>query len=138
MDSTAPLSRGFSLFLRCVRWLPCTHACANFSNLTSYDSIQWKDDIGLSDDDGVRLGFLNAIGYFAGFVIGPFIAYIDDNFGRRWGIRFYGYTMIIGTVIGCVAGLPNVNGYALFVTGRAIIGFGMSCPSLGTAYQHID
>ena len=67
-----------------------------------------------------------------------FIAYIDDNFGRRWGIRFYGYTMIIGTVIGCVAGLPNVNGYALFVTGRAIIGFGMSCPSLGTAYQRID
>lgn len=34
--------------------------------------------------------------------------------------------MLIGTILGCVAGLPGVNGYALFVAGRVIIGFGMA------------
>lgn len=38
----------------------------------------------------------------------------------------YGVTLLIGSVIGCIAGVPGVNGYALFVTGRAIIGFGLT------------
>lgn len=34
--------------------------------------------------------------------------------------------MLIGTVLGCVAGLPGVNGYALFITSRLVIGFGLA------------
>lgn len=45
----------------------------------------WNED--LNYPAGARLGLLNAIGYIAGFFVGPVIAYIDDNFGRKWGIR---------------------------------------------------
>jgi MFS family permease len=41
-------------------------------------------------------------------------------------LSVYAITMLIGTILGCVAGLPGVNGYALFVAGRVIIGFGMA------------
>lgn len=87
-------------------------------------SDAWQED--LNYPRGVRLGMLNAVGNIAGFVVGPFIAYIDEHWGRRWGIRFYGYTILIGSIIGCIAGVSNVNGYALFCTGRAIIGLGLA------------
>jgi SP family sugar:H+ symporter-like MFS transporter len=76
---------------------------------------------------GARLGALNACGQIAGLVVGPVIAYIDEHYGRKWGIRcecsrissfhpmlmpVYGYCLVIGTVIGCIAGVPGVNGYA--------------------------
>lgn len=90
-------------------------------------SDAWQED--LNHPRGVRLGMLNAVGNIAGFVVGPVIAYIDERWGRRWGIRcestpgmgkalvidqdvVYGYTILIGSVIGCIAGVSNVNGYA--------------------------
>ncbi|GAW03554.1 sugar transporter [Lentinula edodes] len=87
-------------------------------------SDAWQADLGYPD--GVRLGLLNAIGSISGLFVGPIITYIDENFGRRWGIRFYGYTMLIGSVIGCIAGVSGANGYGLFVAGRAIIGLGLA------------
>lgn len=84
----------------------------------------WQED--LNYPTGARLGALNACGQIAGLVVGPVIAYIDEHYGRKWGIRFYGYCLVIGTVIGCIAGVPGVNGYALFIVGRVIIGFGLA------------
>lgn len=92
------------------------------SGLQAFDS--WQSDLGYPN--GVKLGLLNASGYFAGFLAGPLITWIDETWGRKWGIRFYGVTLLTGSVIGCIAGVPGVNGYALFVTGRAIIGFGLT------------
>ena len=48
-------------------------------------SDAWQED--LNHPRGVRLGMLNAVGNIAGFVVGPVIAYIDEHWGRRWGIR---------------------------------------------------
>lgn len=48
-------------------------------------SDAWQED--LNYPRGVRLGMLNAVGNIAGFVVGPVIAYIDEHWGRRWGIR---------------------------------------------------
>lgn len=48
-------------------------------------SDAWQED--LNHPRGVRLGMLNAVGNIAGFVVGPVIAYIDERWGRRWGIR---------------------------------------------------
>jgi hypothetical protein len=45
----------------------------------------WQED--LNYPTGARLGALNACGQIAGLVVGPVIAYIDENFGRKWGIR---------------------------------------------------
>lgn len=96
--------------------------------LQAFDS--WQED--LNYPSGWRLGLLNAVGYIAGFVVGPVIVYIDDNWGRRWGIRcelklptgtqqyvqcikadeeVYGVMILIGTVIGAIAGIPQVDGY---------------------------
>ncbi|KAI9632414.1 general substrate transporter [Dioszegia hungarica] len=92
------------------------------SGLQAFDS--WQED--LDFPTGARLGLLNAIGYISGFFVGPVIVYIDDNFGRKWGIRFYGIMILIGTVIGCIAGIPGVNGYAVFLVGRAVLGLGLA------------
>lgn len=90
--------------------------------LQAFDS--WQED--LNFPSGWRLGLLNAVGYIAGFVVGPVIVYIDDNYGRRWGIRFYGIMILIGTVIGCIAGIPSVDGYTVFIIGRIFLGFGLA------------
>jgi len=73
----------------------------------------WQED--LNYPTGARLGALNACGQIAGLVVGPVIAYIDEHYGRKWGIRcehshisfiytmlmsVYGYCLVIGTVIG--------------------------------------
>ncbi|ORY30799.1 putative hexose transport-related protein [Naematelia encephala] len=92
------------------------------SGLQAFDS--WHEDLG--NPDGVKIGLLNATGSFSGLVVGPIITYIDEHLGRKWGIRFYGYTLLIGSIFGCVAGVSGANGYALFITGRAIIGFGLA------------
>ncbi|KAJ9107164.1 hypothetical protein QFC19_002824 [Naganishia cerealis] len=84
----------------------------------------WHEDLGFPS--ATQIGLLNACGSFSGILAGPLIAFIDERFGRRWGIRFYGYTILIGSVIGCIAGIAGVNGYALFITGRVIIGFGLA------------
>ncbi|OCF42858.1 sugar transporter [Kwoniella heveanensis CBS 569] len=87
-------------------------------------SDAWQADLGYPN--GVKLGLLNAVGSFTGLAAGPIINFIDETFGRRWGIRFYGFTILTGSVIGCIAGVSGANGYALFCTGRAIIGFGLT------------
>lgn len=92
------------------------------SGLQALDA--WHAD--LNYPSPARIGLLNASGSFAGLVVGPIITYIDEHFGRKWGIRFYGWCILIGSVIGCVAGVPGVNGYALFITGRVIIGLGLA------------
>lgn len=99
------------------------------SGLQAFQS--WNDDLGLTDNpnSAALLGLLNAAGPLSGFVIGPIIQWIDDTFGRRWGIRFYGYTILTGTVISVVAGVNSAkgnSGYTLFVIGRFIIGFGQA------------
>ncbi|WRT66038.1 uncharacterized protein IL334_002990 [Kwoniella shivajii] len=87
-------------------------------------SDAWQAD--LNYPNGVKLGLLNACGSFSGILVGPIINYIDEHFGRRWGIRFYGVSILVGSVIGCIAGAAGTNGYALFITGRVIIGFGLT------------
>ncbi|WVO17095.1 hypothetical protein L204_104782 [Cryptococcus depauperatus] len=87
-------------------------------------SDAWQED--LDHPTGARLGMLNAVSNIAGLVVGPVIAYIDEHWGRRWGIRFYGFTMLAGSIIGCIAGVSKANGYALFITSRVIVGFGLA------------
>lgn len=99
----------------------------------------WQQDLGYPD--GLRIGLLNACGYMSGLVVGPIITYIDENLGRKWGIRcqfsshlltrllirpVYGVSMLLGSVVGCVAGVSGANGYAIFCAGRTIIGFGLA------------
>lgn len=92
------------------------------AGLQAFDA--WHDDLG--NPDGALIGLLNAAGFLSGFVVGPFITYIDEHFGRKWGIRFYGYTVTIGTVISVIAGTSGANGYALFIVGRLIMGLGLA------------
>ncbi|ODN77405.1 hypothetical protein, variant 5 [Cryptococcus amylolentus CBS 6039] len=95
------------------------------SGLQSSD--YWNED--LNYPEGARLGLLNAIGYISGFLVGPVITYIDEQWGRRWGIRFYGVTILVGAVIGCIAGASGASGnagYGLFLAGRFIIGLGLT------------
>ncbi|KAK4688562.1 hypothetical protein P7C73_g1534, partial [Tremellales sp. Uapishka_1] len=108
------------------------------SGLQALDA--WHEDLG--NPSALRIGLLNAVGFMSGLVVGPIITFIDETYGRKWGIRFYGWTLLLGSVIGCIAGVPGANGYArttsfarpaamadgrsVFVTGRAIIGFGLS------------
>jgi hypothetical protein len=42
----------------------------------------------------------------------------------RCPLSVYGYTMLIGSIIGCCAGVPGADGYALFLISRFIIGLG--------------
>lgn len=58
------------------------------SGLQAFDS--WHNDIGLTEDNpnyAALLGLLNAAGPLSAFAIGPVITYIDQNWGRRWGLR---------------------------------------------------
>jgi MFS family permease len=99
------------------------------SGLQAFDT--WHNDIGLTEDNpnyAALLGLLNAAGPLSAFAIGPVITYIDHNWGRRWGLRFYGYTVLLGTILSCCAGIPSLAGnrrYAVFVVGRFIMGFGL-------------
>jgi hypothetical protein len=85
----------------------------------------WQQDLGYPD--GAKIGLLNACSPIAGLFVGPVIQHIDDNFGRKWGVRcqsailrqcvqysclVYSYTLLAGTIVGCIAGVPGVNGYA--------------------------
>lgn len=53
------------------------------SRLQSLDS--WYSDLG--NPSLPQIGLLNASGFMSGIVAGPLINFIDDRFGRRWGIR---------------------------------------------------
>ncbi|KAL1405941.1 hypothetical protein Q8F55_007623 [Vanrija albida] len=91
----------------------------------------WRSDLGIdeSGNAGALVGLLNAAGPISGFVVGPFICWVDETFGRRWGVRFYGYTLLIGTVFSCLAGITSLHGlkgYGIFIVGRFIQGFGLA------------
>jgi hypothetical protein len=49
----------------------------------------WKADLGfdLEYPDRTKIGLLNACGNLSGFVVGPIITWIDEKYGRKWGIR---------------------------------------------------
>jgi hypothetical protein len=53
------------------------------SGLQTFDS--WHEDLG--NPSGALIGLLNACGAISGLIVGPIIAWIDETFGRRWGIR---------------------------------------------------
>lgn len=53
------------------------------AGLQAFDS--WHEDLG--HPNGTRIGLLNATGFLSGLVVGPIITYIDEHFGRKWGIR---------------------------------------------------
>lgn len=42
--------------------------------------------------------------YISGMLCGPLGGYVMDRFGRKWVLRWYGVSMIIGTILGCIAG----------------------------------
>ncbi|WRT66776.1 uncharacterized protein IL334_003739 [Kwoniella shivajii] len=91
----------------------------------------WHADLG--NPDANRIGLMNAAAYIVGICMGPINAYVVDRFGRKWPIRWFTITMMLGTIIGVIAGVKQGNtGYALFVVSRAIIGSGIP-PFLMTA-----
>ncbi len=53
------------------------------AGLQAFDA--WHSDLG--NPDSVRIGLLNATGLLSGLFVGPVITYIDEHFGRKWGIR---------------------------------------------------
>ncbi|KAH9938966.1 general substrate transporter [Epithele typhae] len=73
-----------------------------------------------------NIGLLNAAGYLTGMFTAPFAAYIADRWGRKWCIRYSSLANLIGTALGCIAGAGGVNGYAVFMVSRIIIGSGLT------------
>lgn len=53
------------------------------SGLQAMDS--WNADLGYPNR--TKIGLLNACGNMSGFVVGPIITWIDEKYGRKWGIR---------------------------------------------------
>lgn len=45
----------------------------------------WHEDLG--QPSASKIGVLNAAGAISGLVVGPFITWVNEGFGRRWGIR---------------------------------------------------
>jgi SP family sugar:H+ symporter-like MFS transporter len=45
----------------------------------------WNADLG--NPNRTKIGLLNACGNMSGFVVGPIITWIDEKYGRKWGIR---------------------------------------------------
>ncbi|KAL8292974.1 hypothetical protein RQP46_000668 [Phenoliferia psychrophenolica] len=85
----------------------------------------WKEDLG--HPSASRIGLLNAMSYIAGILITPFATWLLDSWGRKWAMRYYAVTMLIGTVLGCIAGKVGQNGgYALFCVSKFIIGGGLA------------
>ncbi|BGP19027.1 hypothetical protein JCM10213v2_007107 [Rhodosporidiobolus nylandii] len=86
----------------------------------------WLSDLGYPNAS--RIGLLNAMSYIAGVVTGPLAAYTADRFGRKANMRYYSVTMLLGTILGCIAGIPQLEGkgYALFCVSKFIIGSGLA------------
>ncbi|KAM0755410.1 putative hexose transport-related protein [Meredithblackwellia eburnea MCA 4105] len=84
----------------------------------------WKSDLG--HPNAARIGLLNGMGYITSVLFGPVSAWIADRWGRRWPMRLYSLTMVIGTVIGVCAGMKGVDSYGLFLASRAVTGIGLS------------
>ncbi|KAK8864109.1 hypothetical protein IAR55_001355 [Kwoniella newhampshirensis] len=89
----------------------------------------WREDLG--HPNASKIGLLNAVSFIVGLIMGPIVSFVSDKYGRKWPLRFYGYTMVLGTVIGCIAGAVHKGGYGLFVASRAIIGTGLTSFLIG-------
>ncbi|BGP48361.1 hypothetical protein JCM10450v2_004233 [Rhodotorula kratochvilovae] len=87
---------------------------------------RWKHDLGYPNSS--QIGLLNAMSYLAGIISGPIAAYTADRWGRNNNLRYYTITMLIGTILGCVAGIPQLEGkgLALFCVSKFIIGSGLA------------
>ncbi|GAA6028225.1 hypothetical protein JCM8097_006926 [Rhodosporidiobolus ruineniae] len=84
----------------------------------------WKTD--LDNPSRSKIGFLNLASYAAGFATAPVAAWASDRFGRRLCIRYAAFTMVVGTILGCVASEGNADAYGLFIASRTIIGSGLA------------
>jgi len=62
---------------------PITDDGTIISGLQAMDP--WHADLGYPN--ATQIGLLNACGNFSGFVVGPIITWIDEKYGRKWGIR---------------------------------------------------
>ncbi|ORY25046.1 putative hexose transport-related protein [Naematelia encephala] len=96
-------------------------------NLMALDT--WNRDLNYPNSS--KIGLLNAAAYIVGFVCGPPNAWISDKYGRKWVIRIFGYTIVIGTILGVVAGITPSHSYGLFVASRAVIGWGNTALIMG-------
>ncbi|GAA5885040.1 hypothetical protein JCM6882_007206 [Rhodosporidiobolus microsporus] len=87
---------------------------------------RWHHDLG--NPNSSQIGLLNAMSYIAGIISGPIAAWTADKFGRKFNMRYYTVTMLIGTILGCVAGIPQLEGrgYALFCVSKFVIGSGLA------------
>ncbi|GAA5829006.1 hypothetical protein JCM11251_004095 [Rhodosporidiobolus azoricus] len=87
---------------------------------------RWHHDLG--NPDASQIGVLNAMSYIAGVISGPIAAWSADKWGRKFNMRYYTITMLIGTILGCIAGIPQLEGrgYALFCVSKFVIGSGLA------------
>ncbi|OCF32460.1 hypothetical protein I316_05886 [Kwoniella heveanensis BCC8398] len=82
----------------------------------------WNRD--LNYPDASKIGLLNASAFIVGVLCGPLNSWMADRFGRAQLIRIFGFTIVIGTILGVVAGVNRSHSYGLFVASRAVIGWG--------------
>ncbi|GAA5996607.1 uncharacterized protein JCM10292_003084 [Rhodotorula paludigena] len=87
---------------------------------------RWNHDLGYPDAN--QIGYLNAMSYIAGFISGPIASWAADKYGRKFCMQYYAVTMMIGTILGCIAGIPQLEGkgLALFCVSKFIIGSGLA------------
>jgi SP family sugar:H+ symporter-like MFS transporter len=90
------------------------------SGLQAFDA--WHEDLG--NPDGIGIGLLNASGAISGFVVGPIITYIDETFGRKWGIR-------CGWRETPVCGDPSADDPSLWLHHPHRLGHRLYCRSIG-------
>lgn len=77
----------------------------------------WRTYFG--EPKGATLGLFNGVYPLGGLVATPFISWLNDRLGRRWGIATGAATCIVGAALqGAAQNLP------MFVVSRAIIGAG--------------
>ncbi|KAL2277141.1 hypothetical protein FJTKL_00156 [Diaporthe vaccinii] len=94
---------------------------------TSQQIHRWEEYFGLDIDDNNKLGVLINmfnIGSIVSFFITPYVA---DNYGRKNAI-IAGCIFMIGG--GCLTAF--CDGYALYITGRFLLGFGNSLAQMAS------
>jgi len=83
----------------------------------------WQAD--LNYPSASRIGLLNAMSYIAGIISGPVASWALEKYGRKPALQHFSITMLIGTILGCVAGKVQGNGgFGLFCASKFIIGSG--------------
>ncbi|GAA6047417.1 hypothetical protein JCM3770_001294 [Rhodotorula araucariae] len=93
--------------------------------ISGYQAMEpWRADLNYPSPS--KIGFLNLISYCAGFATAPLAAFASDRWGRRLCIRYAAITMVIGSVMGSVAGEGKASPYGLFLASRAVIGSGLA------------